>query len=59
VSAATVSHADLKKLPFRTLSILALAVAEEIDGGAEDRRELLERLLEAIDIRNNRSKGNP
>lgn len=38
---------ELKTLPFRTLSALAVAVARDIDDG-QDKRELLERVFTTI-----------
>jgi hypothetical protein len=43
-----IAASDLASLPFETLSLLALAAARDIDGGAEDKRALLERIMRVI-----------
>lgn len=48
MSAGTIKFRELSGLPFPTLKAFALAVADEIHKGAEDKRELLERIFSAI-----------
>lgn len=45
---AALTTNDLRLLPFTTLKMLALAVARDIDAGADDKRPLLETVFEAI-----------
>ena len=40
---------ELKKLPFATLRLMALAVARDIDAG-NDKRDVLEKILRAVRV---------
>jgi len=46
--AAAIPKRDLRSLPFFTLSVIAMAMARDIDDGDEDKRPLLEDVFEAI-----------
>jgi hypothetical protein len=45
---AYLKSSELKTLPFTTLSVLALAVSQDIEAGDEDKRPLLEQILVAM-----------
>lgn len=45
---AAIKFGELKSLPFTTLCAFALALAAEIQNGAEEKRALLERVFSAI-----------
>ena len=42
--------AELKTLPFTTLSAIAMSVAKEIQEGATEKRDLLEQIFDAMGV---------
>ena len=48
MSAPHIPFRDLKTLPFTTLSIFAMEVAKDIEDGEENKRDLLEKIFDAM-----------
>lgn len=45
---AAIRREELSALPFPTLAAIAMAAAHDVDAGEEDKRALVETVLEAI-----------